>query len=630
MPPEVVQQQQRAQQQQTFDPASLPARPVSQPSSSSGAAAGGGDEGLSTLLGQNPNGFLVINVSGGATLYAENGRLVSQQQFLTDTMPKEVVVSRPVNLTNTALGLGYIRPTVTYETVRMPATAAPAPQTNRGQIVSSDYFGVATPAKTTFQNIESDAAKTYSDIQTGFNDLFVAAASTGRFLGTGGRTSQVTLTPEERSRLDLVTATAAYSLPGAAVIKGVGESSAPVGERVFDIAVGTAAFIPFGEIGSGTTSTVLKVASSFPGRTSIGAGIGALGAYLQGGSPTEIAESAVLSAGVSAGLPAFFSFGRSAFTGLRLGTEEFFLRQGVFKPSLEEVPSNPSRGPIFESNAVNRGLITYDYRTGQNVVNEKALLGLKSYFSDIETGEASISNAEIDRLVNENLPSSRFKFRTFEEPSSGGGTTGGYREVEGRNGLVSLVKTEQETEATTKQLQRQEQGQSVEQQQKQLQKIFPRSKVRLEEYYSLAAIPGQDFTLQSQQAQQFGTIQVPRFDQTQIFQQVQDQGFKQVQGFSEVYQFGYAQTFETSLKFVQDQQFVQQVQFKQSEQELFQFDFSQLESQLPLALTIPPPLRRRQKHKRRRVRDTEFVRPHMLSENILGEGAITTLGRLLF
>jgi hypothetical protein len=181
----------------------------------------------------------------------------------------------------------------------------PAPS-NFGQ--ASQQYGARTPASlgrfgfaplSSGPNpIEAGAASAYQGLQTGFTDIFVAGASTEKFLATGS--ANVNLTPGEASRLATVSSTAAYIFPGGATFKGLGETNAPPTQRIFDVGVGVLPFIPFGEVGGALAKAgpagqfLSQFGGSIGGKFALGSGLGAAGGIAYGETPTQIAENALI------------------------------------------------------------------------------------------------------------------------------------------------------------------------------------------------------------------------------------------------------------------------------------------------------------------------------------------------
>jgi hypothetical protein len=178
--------------------------------------------------------------------------------------------------------------------------------------------------------IEGGAAAGYGLVVSGFEAEFNFFASAGQKVAgkapaPKGYEYEVMGVGQSQAS-QIVGGTAAYLFPGAAALKGIGSTNAPVAERGFDIAVGVSPFVPFGELGA-----VGKAVVSLPGRVALGAGLGATGTVTRG-------DYSVTDIGISAGSGAFLSAAVPSVFGRILGGGEEPVEYAPAKPGGEPVP----------------------------------------------------------------------------------------------------------------------------------------------------------------------------------------------------------------------------------------------------------------------------------------------------
>jgi len=275
----------------------------------------------------------ITGPSGSVVAYAEYGKLVSQSQFESDISAQNQTTTTTstyytyqgkkfTDITDlqsyvrseypNATIIPVLKPDIRFDggvgspvdssivgfKIILPATPSFAnTQGNTVDQIISDT-NVLAPSKGpsgVLGSIENTAATAYSDIGKGFTDLFLGGAAAGRYVATGGKSSTVVLTPDQSSRLSLVTANASYILPGGAILHGIGTVNEPIAARVFDVAVGILPFIP----GTGLGGSVVKITGTFAGRTVIGAGIGLAGGLAYGESGPQLLENTIASAVLS-------------------------------------------------------------------------------------------------------------------------------------------------------------------------------------------------------------------------------------------------------------------------------------------------------------------------------------------
>lgn len=140
--------------------------------------------------------------------------------------------------------------------------------------------------------IESAAAAGYADIQTGIGDLFQLGVQAGAGINEvvhgqpiGGNLSNFQSGGIPFEQAQQTAESTAPFIPGASILKGIGESGAPLPERVFDVGAGALIFVP----GIGEVPTAVKAGA--------GAAFGAAGSLAYGNTnPENIGESAAIGA----------------------------------------------------------------------------------------------------------------------------------------------------------------------------------------------------------------------------------------------------------------------------------------------------------------------------------------------
>ena len=266
----------------------------------------------------------------------------------------------------------------------VPGPSAPLPSvmsiapipSGRGNVGPQNAANLAQPV---VSGIEGAAMSGFNAIQTGFSDIFNLGFNAGantRNVATGNALQSLNQTTQQESDTSLfgvnaatakgiASSSAAYILPGGAILHGIGDVNEGASARLFDVGVGSLFVIPgIGAVGEG-----LGVA----GRAGIGAASGAaisgIGTALRGGTPLQDLEAAGIGAAIggvgSIGASSAMNFintkGVDIYTNLSNETEGVSIRDigMTIQPSTESTDAssiegvsrgNPPR--YFESNVV--------------------------------------------------------------------------------------------------------------------------------------------------------------------------------------------------------------------------------------------------------------------------------------
>ncbi|MDE1822668.1 MAG: hypothetical protein KGI98_17665, partial [Euryarchaeota archaeon] len=246
--------------------------------------------------------------------------------------------------------------------------------------------------------------------------------------GKAGESLQQTTQDEQNTTLlgvnaaqakGVVAGTAAYIMPGGAILHGIGDTKESAAARLFDVAVGSLVFIPaVGELAGveagGTLAKAGEVAASLPGRTLIGSGISAGGTALQGGSPSQIFEAGIVGGLLGAGAPYAIKgvsgtadmASKAAHPLLYTDTETV---GGNFAGSMQDIGLTEPRGPVLNEAGEIQGRA--------NQIGE----GGRSYGTPRGTGPENISSAELGR----NVPTETGASVSPTEEGNIGGRSGG-------------------------------------------------------------------------------------------------------------------------------------------------------------------------------------------------------------
>lgn len=239
----------------------------------------------------------------------------------------------------------------------------------------------------------------------------------------------------------------------------------------------------------------------------------------------QIASASIYSGGATALVGIGFGqtspeqIGKNALFGAAAGLVGGLLYTGA---RLDYIPSKEPNTFIrdtFPPNEYNPSTFEFNPRTGAYEIASGRFQKLAQEFGEIETGEAGLTEQELTKIVNENLPDLQYK--KFTEPSESilGATS---ETIVTSGNELFLLKSETKPIQTTKEIQKQQEKYEQEQLQIYLQGL----KFKQAEQYELSFLTTPQTAFKFKQAQQsqfkfvqdleysYRTLQVPRFAQS--------------------------------------------------------------------------------------------------------------------